>query len=113
MSTYDDAVITSEEMRQEFGLDAVLRRVAATKNRATGKGTRSTTDTPVKVARDEIEVKSEQGLMSLASVFYVWTECRVDDVILFAGQSYKITAVDVFAPAGVGLYWTATVGSGA
>jgi hypothetical protein len=113
MSIYDKATSAAEQARAKFGLDAVLRRVSSTKSRATGKGSQSITEFPVSVAAIEVEVTSELGLTSMAAAFYIWTECKINDLILFAGKSYKIEAVDEFAPAGAGLYWIAKVGSGA
>lgn len=116
MSFYAPFPPLSIKMRDKFGLDAVLRRTtAAVRDRGTGKALSAPTviNQPIKVAESTVEIETKEGLTRNASAFTVWNECKTGDVIVFAGKSYKVTKVEQESAAGVPLYWTAIVESGA
>ena len=116
MNPYEKLSVGSDKLKAVLGLPAtIVRKTGGTKNEITGKLSGATTARiPVTAAKRSKEIENkETGLKTAVTVFTVWSETRIGDVIEFADQTYIVEAVKVSDPDGTALMWKAIVRTGA
>lgn len=116
MTPYDKLRAGNEKLKSVWQLDGeIVRTIPGAKDRATGKTTGSSAEViPVKLAKGSAEIlNNETGLRSKHTAFTVWHECRIGDVIRFAGETYTVSSIEERNPDGQALNWRAIVRSGA